>query len=297
MAAETRVENAIRKATEDYRNSEVYKQHKHGRRCMNIIKGVMARNEETIMEVRQSHFRSIAPDRFIITNKRIMPVRPSLFGLYTGKNLFSPTDIAFIPYQHVISVIISRGIFFSTIHMRIIGSTESKSAIREGELEGLWHNDALRFANFIEDVIGAEGPDHEKEAESEKVEIAQQQHWTKPMDNEPLDEVRMVNLDEARRIVEDRGLKVIWLGVENVHRIGMLLDVSESRVEKLEMTHMPSMDAESLQALKDSVLVCYDDSVASHMARFLKKEYGVDTYVLEGGIKEVAVAYQKEFSG
>jgi hypothetical protein len=37
----------------------------------------MTEGEETIMEARQSYFRSLSPDRVILTNKRIIIARPS----------------------------------------------------------------------------------------------------------------------------------------------------------------------------------------------------------------------------
>ena len=105
------------------------------------------------------------------------------------------------------------------------------------------------------------------------------------------DRTRVVTIDDARKSAKDIALKVMWLGAEQPEKIRALLDIDRASVYRLNMSQIPFMSIRELVALNDSILVCYDGSVASHVANVLKTEYGVSTYVLRGGIRDVAIGY------
>ena len=130
--------------------------HVHSDRCKKLFAHMLTDDEWTIMEVRQSYLASISPDRIIATSKRVIIVRPSFWGLWGGHNVISPTELSMVPYKNIISVVMSRGKIFSTIHMRIHGFTDASSAMRnEGMIEGIRHEDAVKLTNYLEGIIEA----------------------------------------------------------------------------------------------------------------------------------------------
>ncbi len=160
-------QHAVHRAAERLRRSGAYKVHLHGERCTRMLGDVMTEGEETLMEVRQSYFRSLSPDRVVLTNKRIIIARPSFWGLYLGFNLFTATDISIVPYHHVISIVVTKGKWFSSLHMRIHGFTDAMTSAaisQEGEIDGLKIISATRLALFVQDVIEGIEEDHNTRA-------------------------------------------------------------------------------------------------------------------------------------
>lgn len=126
----------------------------HNTRCLRLFAHVLAPDEKTVMEIRQSYMQSLAPDRVVVTNKRVIVVRPSFWGLWAGHNVMSPTEISLVPYKNIISVVMSRGRILCSIHMRIHGFTDATSAIRnEGVIEGIRVKDAVMLINYLESII------------------------------------------------------------------------------------------------------------------------------------------------
>ncbi len=130
--------------------------HVHSDRCMKLFSHVLNDDEWTVMEVRQSYLATISPDRVIVTNKRLIVIRPSFWGLWGGHNIMSPTELSMVPYKNIISVVMSRGKILSTIRMRIHGFTDTSTAMRnEGTIEGVRHEDAVKLTNYLEDIVEA----------------------------------------------------------------------------------------------------------------------------------------------
>ncbi len=156
-------QHAVHRALDRVKRAGAYREHVHGERCRRTLGDVMTEGEETIMEVRQSYFRSLSPDRVILTNKRIIIARPSFWGLYFGFNLFTATDISIVPYHHVISIVVTKGKWFSSLHMRIHGFSDASTSMalnQEGEIDGLKIRSATRLALFVQDVIEGIEEDH-----------------------------------------------------------------------------------------------------------------------------------------
>jgi hypothetical protein len=125
-------------------------------RCLKLFAHILTNDERTVMEIRQSYLQSVSPDRVVVTNKRVIIVRPSFWGLWAGHNIISPTEISLVPYKNIISVVMSRGRILSTIHMRIHGFTDATSAIRnEGVIMGVSIGDAIKLTNYLEEIIEA----------------------------------------------------------------------------------------------------------------------------------------------
>jgi hypothetical protein len=134
---DTNLERALNSAIANLQQRKDYKPHKHSERCMNVLRDVLGKDEQTILEIKQSLLMGLAPDRIVATNKRLIIVRPSFWKLYTGHNIIGPTEASFVPYHNLISVITSKGRIFATVHIRIHGfADESKEMKKEGRLTG-----------------------------------------------------------------------------------------------------------------------------------------------------------------
>ncbi len=148
------IENAIKIALEKLRSEKGYTPHVHSARCMHLVGDVLEKGEETIMEIKQSLLVARSPDRILATSKRLILVRPSFWKLYTGHTIFGPTEVSFVPYNHLISVIATRGRLLATVHLRIQGySDESREMKKEGQITGVRIDDATSFTIFLENVI------------------------------------------------------------------------------------------------------------------------------------------------
>ena len=121
-------EKAIKRAVSALEASGV-KKHRHSIRCMNILRHVLYIGEDTITEARQSYLKSMAPTRLVATEKRLIIVDPSFWGLWTGHDVFDSTHYIIIPYKHIVSVTVSTGLLFATIKIHTTAGTGPSSLL------------------------------------------------------------------------------------------------------------------------------------------------------------------------
>lgn len=286
MPSRSSIDRGLEKALTKLKATGQYKPHIHGEKCLQEIRHVLAADEETIMEIRQSHFRNITPERIIATNKRLIIVRPSFFGHYFGFDLLRQTDISFVPYKQLVSIVMSRGKFLSTIHMRIHGFTDISSAIRnEGEVEGVRRHLATKFTIFIEDIIENEDTD----ADGERHETATSAEHVKHSE-------KSVDIETAKTIVKEKGRKFVWLGIEHRAEVAATLGVPVEDITRMDLTSVASMPSEELQKYGECVFVSYNSLLSDHVVKYLKKEHGIDSYSLNKGIMHAAMNKLEKFS-
>lgn len=258
--------------------------HVHSDRCIREICRVLTPDEETIMEIKQSHFRNITPERLIATNKRLIIVRPSFFGHYFGFDLFHHTNISFVPYRQLISVVMSKGKLLSTVHMRIHGYMDTDSILRkEGEIEGVRTEIATKFTMFIDDVIENRGRDDEGLISSNNISSERNSEGA-------------INLENAKSVVEQNGTEFVWLGFEPVVEVAATLGVPKERISKFDMSDVTEMLPEYLKRYDGCVFVCYDGITSNHLIKHLKKEHGIDAYNLNNGILHAVRTTFEKFS-
>ncbi|MDE1860662.1 MAG: PH domain-containing protein [Candidatus Micrarchaeota archaeon] len=287
MASRSHIDLGLQKAIEKLKASGKYG-HVHGPRCSSEIQRVLEPEEETILEVRQSHFRNISPERIIATNRRLIIVRPSFWGHYFGFNMLRYTDISFVPYKQLISIVMSKGKFLSTIHMRIHGYTDVSSAIRnEGEIEGIRNRYAMAFTVFIEDVIEAR--------EEEELEAMHQRGFAAEAAADPPYE-KSITLENAARIVNEKSVKFVWLGIEPIGEVAAMLGTSTDNVVTFNTAAAGQMSKSELSQYKDCVFVSYSGQISRHLVKYLKREYDIDAYSLNRGILEIAKAAFEKFN-
>ncbi len=155
-AMDAQLVNALNIATARLKEEKDYKPHVHSDKCLSLFGDSLEKNEVTLLEIKQSILAGIAPDRVVATDKRIIMVRPSFWKLYAGHTIASPTEVSYVPYHNLISVITTKGRIFATVHMRIHGfADESREMKKEGQINGVPIAEATRFTRFLEDIIEA----------------------------------------------------------------------------------------------------------------------------------------------
>lgn len=96
-----------------------------------------------------------------------------------------------------------------------------------------------------------------------------------------------VDLDGARRLVAEKGSKLIWLGGRPRIDIAEALGIEGCSVEMIGPDEVYHCDGELAERLSGSVLVCPHGNTSLFLAQHLRENFGVEAYSLRGGISAV----------
>lgn len=281
--AEISLDNAISRAVHSLRSRGIGP-HVHSQRCINILKHVLYRDEETVIEARESYLKSISPFRIVATRKRLILVRPSFWALYFGHDIFSPTRYVIIPYKYIIGVSLARGLLYSSIKIHTSGGADPGSVMKgvggEDEIEGVETQQAALMAGFIEEIIEYEG---EQKAE---VTVAKSQA-RQPLPQEAAG--AGTSLAECKALVSSGKARFVWMGVEPVEEVAGVLGVKAERIVQMSGSHILKQTKEQLDSLGALILVSYSGVMEEHTMKLMKKRFGKEPIILKGGIKEAAM--------
>lgn len=259
--------------------------HVHSQRCVNILRHVLYKDEETVLEARESYLRSIAPFRIVATKKRLILVRPSFWGLYMGHDITSPTHYAIVPYKYIIGVSLSKGPLFSSIKIHTSGGVDpgiSVTASGEDEIHGVDTKQAVMMTSFIEEVIEYE--DEEEKAEEKGAAAPKAAERQKPQAASGYG----TPIAESRSLVNAGKAKFVWLGVEPLDDVARVLGVKKDDIIQLSGSHLLKHTDAEISALGNIILVSYDGIMGEHTAKLMKKRFGAEPRVLRGGMIEAA---------
>lgn len=261
--------------------------HVHSQRCVNILRHVLYKDEETVLEARESYLKSIAPFRIVATKKRLILVRPSFWGLYVGHDISSPTHYAIVPYKYIIGVSLSKGPLFSSIKIHTSGGVDpgmSVTASGEDEIHGVDTKQAVAMTTFIEEVVEYEDEEEKAEekgsaasktAERQRPQAASSTGYGTP-------------IAESRGLVNSGKAKFVWLGVEPLDDVARVLGVRKEDIIQLSGSHLLKHTDAEMSALGSLILVSYDGIMGEHTAKLMKKRFGTEPRVLRGGMIEAA---------
>jgi hypothetical protein len=244
----------------------------HSRRLRNILSHVFSKDEEMILRAKQSRLESVSPIRVVATNRRIIIVKPSFWGLYTGYDLSSPTDYVIIPYKYIIGVTISKGKILSSIKIHTSGGSDTyKGSTRgeENEVRGLLVNDAAIMARFIQEIIeyGDEG------TQTNFGRVSRYSYQSS------------LTTDEALKVLHSNMGRFVWLGAESAEEIAAQLGVEPWVVLRISPEKLLGYDSEQLIALGPIILASYIDAQSEQVSSAIKKKFGIEVPVLKGGIR------------
>ncbi len=130
------------------------------------MKTVVSPSETVILIIKQSLWHSISPSALVLTDRRVVIIHHSFWGLYTKINLLSPTEINVVQHANVKSVALGRGLLFGTARLRLLGFVEPTPQVDyEWDLSGMWIKDALQIITVIGRLI-------EERSEAQDVRIS-----------------------------------------------------------------------------------------------------------------------------
>ena len=176
----------------------------------------------------------------------------------------------------------SRGKLLSTIHMRIHGFTDTTSAMKdEGEIYGIKSKEAVKLARFLEEII--EYSDEEQREESRASEFARKEEKLQQA-------VHKITMEKARELA-DGGSKFVWVGVEPLGYVSTILNIDKDKVMKANTSQITESAAQELEKFRGCIFVGYGGTMSERISSYLKRNHGIDSYVLEGGITRVAHEY------
>lgn len=248
--------------------------HEHSRRCYRVLKHILHPDEYTVIEAKQSKLKVFAPARIVATNQRLIVVRPSFWSLYAGRNIFSPTRYVSIPYSNIINITLYTGLILSTLDINLSVSTNIG-----GEIEGLKTEDARAIFAFLEKLTEYIRKNAEKPSSNLDVSFGYSE-------SKKAIGLNYINIDTAKSLIKNAGAKLVWLGIEPLDYVVQSLGISGGSIIKSGIKELSDMDEEKIKELEGDVFLCYDGKFSTHVSKFLKSNYKVNSYILIGGIEE-----------
>jgi hypothetical protein len=142
------------------------------RRITEEINTVISTSETIELVLRQSLFHSISPDAVVITDRRVILIHHSFWGLYMNFNLIKQTETNIVPFKNIMGVAMIKGKILASVNLRVLGFTESTKSTRlEWDIPGLRHYDALTATNTLGRVVeGRSEAQNAKVAPNTKIE-------------------------------------------------------------------------------------------------------------------------------
>jgi hypothetical protein len=119
------------------------------------INTIISPSETIDLILRQSLLSSISPDSVVVTDRRVIIVHQSFWGLYTKFDMISHTEMSIVPFKNVMSVSIVQGKILATVRLRVLGYVEPTrgSTKYEWDIPGLRIYDAVKATNTIGRVV------------------------------------------------------------------------------------------------------------------------------------------------
>lgn len=230
--------------------------------AMENVSAILLPGETVLMATRQSYLASVSPSSIFVTDKRLIVVHNSFWGLYTGYNILSRTRVSMMNYSSTMGVILTEGTIMSSLRVAFPGAAApTKNTPNEWGIDGLRHHDAKILLNYIQDLNS--NIDKQKQ------------------------KINAIDLDEAKRLVEAKKTKFIWLGVQNIRKVVSILRVDPSMIIKLTPSELGDLSKTDLEHLNNCVLVDFNSNVSMSTARYLKRDFEVNMNVLKGGLAAV----------
>lgn len=121
----------------------------------NIEKFVsLHKNENVLMKLRQSYLSSVSPDTIILTDRRVVIVHHSFWGLYFNHNILSPTKVSTVMLGNIMGTTTADGKILATVNIRIRGSGEEQALSGSGwHIDGIRIKKAMDFTEMLEELI------------------------------------------------------------------------------------------------------------------------------------------------
>ncbi|MDE1860683.1 MAG: PH domain-containing protein [Candidatus Micrarchaeota archaeon] len=261
------------------------------RRAIREANSILGEGEEILMTLRQSLITDIAPSFAIVTNKRVIIVNNSFFGLYLNHNLITPTDYNSIYFKQITSVVVVKGRIFESVNIRILGAFDANVAKQrrtEGEMDGIHRADAAKFVKLVNSLLLPQQNSSAQQKQPEKQD-AQKTLLQMYYAFKGIDQYADVNVDEldypgVLKLISDGKSSIVWLGSEEPEYISGILGINASKITKLDPDEIGTGNRELFEPLSGKVFVCYNGNISKFVAKYIKKQFGIGVYCLKHGV-------------
>ena len=228
----------------------------------NIEKFVsLHKNENVLMKLRQSYLSSISPDTIILTDRRVVIVHHSFWGLYFNHNILSPTKVSTVMLGNIMGTTTADGKILATVNIRIRGSGEEQALSGSGwHIDGIRIKKAMDFTEMLEELI-------------------------EDQENAVFKDINLIDKPKLKEAIQnDSKAMVIWLGVEPADSVAYMLGIGIDKIMRVNPADIPNMSLEGIKDLEGKILACSSGTISAQIAALLKREYHVNTYVLKDGL-------------
>jgi hypothetical protein len=217
-------------------------------------------NENVLMRLRQSYFSSISPDRIFLTDRRVIIVHNSFWGLYLHFNIFNQTRVSSVMLNNIMGSTVENGKLLATILIRIRGQSEEENVPKSGwHINGVWMDNARKFSELLEEFIENE-------------------------ENPIMKGVKMIEPSQVSEKLSEKDALLVWLGIEPAQYVAYYLGVSPEKIMRVSPADITSMSPDGLKDFEGKMLADYSGMISSEIAGMLKREYGVNVSVLRDGL-------------
>ncbi|ASI14093.1 hypothetical protein Mia14_0800 [Candidatus Mancarchaeum acidiphilum] len=94
-----------------------------------------------------------------------------------------------------------------------------------------------------------------------------------------------LDFDNGLEIVKRGDKKLVWLGTEPISRIRKILGIEKNNAISLKPEEAIYFTEEQAKKMEGCVLLCYNGTTSAFLNNYFKKKFGVNTYLLDGGLK------------
>lgn len=116
-----------------------------------IAKSYLQPGEQIIFATKQSHMTKLmAPLLLMLTNKKVIILKPSFSKLHTNTNIFGATKTRYIPYNAIKNIDLETSVLHSCLTIKAVG-------MEEVVVEGLNHVDAKLTSQIVENIVESYG--------------------------------------------------------------------------------------------------------------------------------------------
>ncbi len=95
-----------------------------------------------------------------------------------------------------------------------------------------------------------------------------------------------LDFDNGLEIVKKGDKKLVWLGTEPISRIRKMLGIEKDKAISLKPEEAIYFTEEQAKKMEGCVFLCYNGTTSAFLNNYFRKKFGVNTYLLDGGLKE-----------
>lgn len=99
---------------------------------------------------------------------------------------------------------------------------------------------------------------------------------------------RSIELEEAIRLADEKGTRLVWLGIEPRGKINRIIDVEKDMIVEMDPEELIYSSPSKLRSLENHIFVCYHGRTSKFMSDYLERKHSIHTYHLNGGVVKLA---------